>query len=189
MATIFPLREQMGFRPFLDLVVDSPDGRPQSPLLGHQFDDIRILEFPESSEILENPVFTEDRAMFAVVIEFREDRPVLHEIIDCLPSSRETFLEGRTIEEPFVSPEVFVVGGYFVCSEDFQLRRTIGIAQEGEVVPEPPAGNRGRRRISILDPGHGAQFLDQQRPIFRRIQPYEGGKSSVLAESRKEQEA
>ncbi len=88
----------MRFVAFFDFVVDSPNGRLETSLFCKEFHDIEFMELLLTSQVLEYTVLAQYRAMFAIVVEFGENRPIFLKVHNRLPRRMETFRQRCAIE-------------------------------------------------------------------------------------------
>lgn len=158
---LFAGGQQMRFVAFFDFVVDSPNGRFETSLFCKEFHDIEFMELLLTSKVLEYTVSAQYCAMFAIVVEFGENRPVFLKIHNRLLRRMETLGQRRAIEQSVMRSNVVLVGRDFIGREDFQFRRTIRISEKRKVIPKSSAVGRCRFRSWRFDACGSTQPFEQ----------------------------
>lgn len=96
--SLLALGQQMRFVSLFDFALDSPNCEPEAALFCDEFYDTKFVELLLASQALEYAMLAQHCAMFAIVIEFGENRAIFLKIHNRLSRRAETLFQRRAIE-------------------------------------------------------------------------------------------
>lgn len=101
-AALFSLGLQVWLCPFLQFVVDTPNGRTQASLFCKQIYDVESVELFSSLEILKNSMFAKYGTVFPIIVEFLKYCAILQEVFNCFMSCSIAIVKGYAVEQSLV---------------------------------------------------------------------------------------